>query len=54
MNLWAKHVRKPLRGVDLIEFNSLELGFIKEATQSILARHPKVALGIVIGGKDKR
>jgi len=34
--------------------NSLELGCIREANQSILARHPKEALWLVIGGKDKR
>ena len=57
-------IRKPLRGVDLLlNGNSFELSCIREASQSMLARHPKEALwyfhppvktgGIKIG-KDKR
>ncbi|MHC4738158.1 MAG: hypothetical protein ACYS9Y_04545 [Planctomycetota bacterium] len=32
----------------------LELSCIKKANQSILARDPKEALWLIIGGKDKR
>jgi len=43
--------RKALNFNIAINDNSLELSCIKEVSQSILARHPKEALWLVIGRK---